>query len=97
MPNVHVRCKAQAVSLHGVKGHARTSRSVTLNGKKYSCNGRGKAEMELTSYSSFSGHSKVCMYAHRIQLAKYVIIGILSRVAVSVPTSNEVGLLPKHD
>ena len=56
----YVRCLARAVSLSGVRGHTRTSRAVFLGGKRYSCDGRGETAAELTSYSSFDGHSEVC-------------------------------------
>ena len=56
---LYVRCSAQAVSLAGVRGHTRVSRAVFLDGKRYSCDGSGERAAELTSYSSFGGHSKV--------------------------------------
>ena len=56
---LYVRCLAQAVSLTGVRGHTRTSRAISLGGKRYSCDGSGEKVAELTSYSSFGGHSMV--------------------------------------
>ena len=56
---LYVRCLAQAVSLTGVRGHTRTSRAILLGGKRYSCDGSGEKVAELTSYSSFGGHSMV--------------------------------------
>lgn len=56
---LYVRCSAQAVSHAGVRGHTRTSSAVLLSRKSYSCDGSGEKAAELTSYSSFGGHSKV--------------------------------------
>ena len=56
---LYVRCSAQAVSLTGVRGHTRTSRAILLGGERYSCSGSDEKGAELTSYSSFGGHSQV--------------------------------------